>query len=147
MHDLHDLGKLHDLGNNDILQIQCMGNQLERQNAWKVLGMELDENLNWKLHVDKILKESYGILRMLKKLKRYTSIPTKTGTPERNLDWGGLKIILCHIFFAKQKTRAPSVASIRAEAAGGLGGRCKPPKWGSWGQAPGKFSKNRLFSA
>ena len=48
------MSKLHDLGNNDILQIQCMGNQLERQNAWKVLGMELDENLNWKLHVDKI---------------------------------------------------------------------------------------------
>ena len=56
--------------------------------------------------------------------------------------------VVCERFLEKKVHAAQSTAGREAplRPAGGLGGRCKPPKWGS-GQRPGKFWKSSKFDA
>ena len=46
-----------------------MEKQLELVNEWKLLGVIIDQHLDWKSHIDKITKECYTMLLVLKKLK------------------------------------------------------------------------------
>ena len=56
----------HQLYNDDILKINCNNQTIER--------VAIDEHFELYTHVRNILKNGYSTLKVLKKLKRYTSI-------------------------------------------------------------------------
>ena len=66
-----EMSRTHDL-DKTMLQIASGGKQLERVNSQKLLGVNLSTNLKWNVHVDEVLKATYGTLRTLKQIKRMT---------------------------------------------------------------------------
>ena len=66
----------HPLSNNDILKVNCNNQTIEKV-QYKLLGVVIDGHFELYTHVRNILKNSYCTLKILKKLKRYTSYQTR----------------------------------------------------------------------
>ena len=45
---------------------------IERVSSWKVLGMLFQQNLLWNNHITELTSSCYGVLAVLRKLKRFT---------------------------------------------------------------------------
>ena len=67
----------HPLSNNDILKVNCNNQTIERVQQYKLIGVVIDEHFELYTHVRNILKNRYSTLKILKKLKRYTSYQTR----------------------------------------------------------------------
>ena len=67
----------HQLYNNDILKINCNNQTIERVQQYKLLGVVIDEHFELYTHVRNIFKNGYSALKILKKIKRYTSYQTR----------------------------------------------------------------------
>ena len=51
------------------LPITCGDTPLKRISCTKLLGVQVDQHLNWKTHVDHELSSSYGTLSVLRRLR------------------------------------------------------------------------------
>ena len=67
----------HQLYNNDILKENCNNQTIEREHQYKLLGVVIDEHFVLCTHVRYTFKNDYSTLKILKKLKRYTSYQTR----------------------------------------------------------------------
>ena len=47
-------------------------NSIERVSSWKVLGMRFQQNLQWNDHITELISSCYGVLAVLRKLRRFT---------------------------------------------------------------------------
>ena len=61
----------HKLDSSKKVNITCNNKTIERVNEYKLLGIILDKHFELHSHVDKILKDGYSTLRILKLLKHY----------------------------------------------------------------------------
>ena len=68
------MSRKHKLDSDNTFTINS-GNEshLERVTSWKVLGIKLQENLNWNEHINTVVSDGYSTLRTLRKIKRVTS--------------------------------------------------------------------------
>ena len=55
----------------------CISITLERVSEWKLLGITLNEHFLLDKHISKLSKDCYSSLSVLKKLKRYTTLPVR----------------------------------------------------------------------
>ena len=67
----------HQLYNNDILKENCINQAIERVQQYKLLEVVIDEHFELYTNVRNISKNGYSTLKILKKLKRYTSYQTR----------------------------------------------------------------------
>ena len=65
------IAQYHQLDSSNKVNIKCDNENIERVKEYKQLGITLDEHFELHSHVNKILKDSYSTLRILKLLKRY----------------------------------------------------------------------------
>ena len=86
----------HQLYNNDILKISCNNQTIERVQQYKLLGVVIDEHFELYTHVRNIFKNGYSTLKILKKLKRYTSYQTRKHLVESLIL---SKIDYCNVLF------------------------------------------------
>ena len=70
------MSKHHQL-KEEKLNVKCNNVTLERVSEWKLLDITLREHFHLDNHISKLLKDCYSSLSMLKKLKRYTTLPTR----------------------------------------------------------------------
>ena len=70
------MSKHHQLKEEKI-NVKCNNITLERISEWKLLGITLEELFHLDKHISKLLKDCYSSLSMLKKLKRYTTLPIR----------------------------------------------------------------------
>ena len=63
-----------DLDNSNTFDVKISGRALDRVKYWKVLGVHLDEQLNWSVHIDKVVSSCYKTLGILKKMKRFAPL-------------------------------------------------------------------------
>ena len=68
------LSRKHQLNNLDNLEIKHKNLPIERTTCVKLLGVHLDENLNWKDHVINVVKACCSTLRTLRLFKRFTPL-------------------------------------------------------------------------
>ena len=61
----------HQLDSSNKVNIKCNNKSIKRVKEYKLLGIILDEHFELHSHVNKILKDGYSTLRILKLLKRY----------------------------------------------------------------------------
>ena len=61
----------HQLDSSNKVNIKCDNENIERVKEYKLLSIILDEHFELHSHVNKILKDGYSTLRILKLLKRY----------------------------------------------------------------------------
>ena len=61
----------HQLDSSNKVNIKCDNENIERVKEYKLLGIILDEHFEIHSHVNKILKDGYSTLRILKLLERY----------------------------------------------------------------------------
>ena len=59
------------------VNVKCNNITLERVSEWKLYGTTFDEDFHLGKHMSKLLKDCYSSLSMLKKLKRYTTLPVQ----------------------------------------------------------------------
>ena len=86
----------HQLYNNDILKINCNNQTIERVQQYKLLGVVIDEHFELYTHVRNIFKNGYSALKILKKIKRYTSYQTRKHLVESLIL---SKIDYCNVLF------------------------------------------------
>ena len=86
----------HQLYNNDILKINCNNQTIERVQQYKLLGVVIDEHFELYTHVRNIFKNGYSALKILKKIKRYTSYQTRKHLVESLIF---SKIDYCNVLF------------------------------------------------
>ena len=67
----------HQLYNNDILKENCNNQAIEREHQYKLFGVVIDEHFERCTHARNNFKNNYSTLKILKKLKRYTSYQTR----------------------------------------------------------------------
>ena len=67
----------HQLYNNDILKENCNNQAIERVQQYKLLEVVIDEHFELYTNVRNISKNGHSTLKILKKLKRYTSYQTR----------------------------------------------------------------------
>ena len=70
------ISKHHQL-KEERLYVKCNNITLERASEWKLLGITLAEHFHLDKHFSKLLKDCCSLLSMLKKLKRYTTLPIR----------------------------------------------------------------------
>ena len=70
------MSKRHQLKEEKI-NVKCNNITLERVSEWKLLGITHEEHFHLDKHISKLLKDCYSSLSMLKKLKRYTTLPVR----------------------------------------------------------------------
>ena len=61
----------HQVDSTNKINIKCDSENIERVKEYKLLGIILDEHFELHSHVNKILKDGYSILQILKLLKHY----------------------------------------------------------------------------
>ena len=49
-----------------VLGIKCLKKQLESVNKWRLLGVTIDQRLEWKSHSNKITKDLSNIIKLPK---------------------------------------------------------------------------------
>ena len=65
------MAQYHQLDSSSKVNVKCDNENIERVKEYKLLGIILDEHFELHSHVNKILKDGYSTLRILKLLKRY----------------------------------------------------------------------------
>ena len=65
--------KLHGY-EQDVVKLKCEGKNI---NEFKLLGITVDKNLNWKKHINNTTKNGYATLNVLCKIKRYTPLSVR----------------------------------------------------------------------
>ena len=70
------MSKHHQL-KEERLYVKCNNITLERASEGKLLGITLAEHFHLDKHFSKLLKDCCSLLSMLKKLKRYTTLPIR----------------------------------------------------------------------
>ena len=65
------MAQYHQLDSSNKVNIKCDNENIERVKEYKLLSIILDEHFELHSHVNKILKDGYSTLRILKLLKRY----------------------------------------------------------------------------
>ena len=65
------IGTKQRLRNTDDLNIQIGNNKIETVTSQKILGIYIDENLNWTSHVDKLCTSISSRITLLKKISQY----------------------------------------------------------------------------
>ena len=65
------MAQYHKLDSSKKVNIKCNNKTIERVKECKLLGIILDKHFQLHSHVDKILKDGYSTLPILKLLKRY----------------------------------------------------------------------------
>ena len=60
--------KLHGF-EQDVAELKCNNKTLENVNEFKLLGITIDKNLNWKKHLNNARKNCYATLNVLCKMK------------------------------------------------------------------------------
>ena len=70
------MSKRHQLKEEKI-NVKCNNITLERVSEWELLGITHEEHFYLDKHISKLLKDCYSSLSMLKKLKRYTTLPVR----------------------------------------------------------------------
>ena len=88
----------HQLYNNDTLKISCNNQRIERVQQYKLLGVVIDKHFELYTHVRNIFKNGYCTLKILKKLKRYTSYQTRKHLVESLML---SKIDYCNVLFKR----------------------------------------------
>ena len=63
----------HNLSDIKTYKIIVDNGSIERVRNWKVLGVNCDENLSWKVYINKVVKSCFAKLSILRKLKRYAN--------------------------------------------------------------------------
>ena len=53
-----------------VLGIKCLKKQLESVNKWRLLGVTIDQRLEWKSHSSKITKDLSNIIKLPKQRYR-----------------------------------------------------------------------------
>ena len=86
----------HKLKDEQLQNICCNNTEIERVTEWKLLCVTIDENLTLNNHISKILKDSYSLLSILKKLKWYTSQSVRKQLVELLIF---LRLDYCNILF------------------------------------------------
>lgn len=66
MKTCHKLDKMKDL------EIKCIEKELDLVNEWKLVGITIDQHLEGKSHINKIIKECYATLSILKNTLPFT---------------------------------------------------------------------------
>ena len=61
----------------DVVEIKFKDKTLENINEFKLLGITIDKNLNWKKHMNNTTKNCYATLNVLHKITRYTPLPVR----------------------------------------------------------------------
>ena len=61
----------------DEVELKCKDETLENVNKFKLLGIKIDKNLNWKKHINNTTKNCYARLSVLRKIKKYTPLPVR----------------------------------------------------------------------
>ena len=59
----------------NVAEVKCKDKTPDNVNEFKLLGITIDKNLNWKKHINYTAKNCYATLNALRKIKRYTSLP------------------------------------------------------------------------
>ena len=59
--------KLHGF-EQDVVELKCKEKTLENVNEFKLLGITIDKNLNWKKHIKNTTKNCYATLNVLRKI-------------------------------------------------------------------------------
>ena len=86
----------HQLYNNDILKENCNNQAIERVQQYKLLEVVIDEHFELYTNVRNISKNGHSTLKILKKLKRYTSYQTRKYLAEFPIM---SKIDYCNVLF------------------------------------------------
>ena len=60
--------KLHGF-EQDVAELKCNNKTLESVNEFKLLGITIDKNLNWKKHLSNARKNCFATLNVLRKMK------------------------------------------------------------------------------
>ena len=68
--------KLHGF-EQDVVELKCKDKTLENVSEFKLLGITIDKNLNWKKHINNVTKSCYATPSVLRKIKRYTPLPVR----------------------------------------------------------------------
>ena len=66
--------KLH-VFEQDVVELKCKDKTLENVKEFKLLNITIDKTLNWKKHINDTTKNCYATLNVLRKIKRYTTLP------------------------------------------------------------------------
>ena len=111
----------HQLYNNNILKRNYNNQTIERVQQCKLLGVVIDEHFELYTHVRNIFKNGYSALKILKKIKRYTSYQTRKHLVESLIL---SKIDYCNVLFnALPKYQIQRVNKIIRACAGFV--KCK----------------------
>ena len=68
------MAQYHQLDSSNKVNIKCNNKSVERVKEYKILGIILDEHFELHSHANKILKDGYSTLRILKLLKTLCTI-------------------------------------------------------------------------
>ena len=101
------LARIHDLENRAI-DIQSNGQQIDRVEEFKVLGVHFHKHLTWRGHINKVLKSCMATLRSLKQFKRSASFGLRKSLVQALVL---SKIDYCNVIFAD----APNFAMKRLQ--------------------------------
>jgi retron-type reverse transcriptase len=66
------MARYHNLDRENGVEITVNSKPVERVSSWKVLGMLFQQNLLWNNHITELTSSCYGVLAVLRKLKRFT---------------------------------------------------------------------------
>ena len=68
--------KLYGLA-QDVVKLKCKHKTLENTGKFKLLGLTIDKNFNWKKHINNITKNCYTTISFLRKIRKYTLITVR----------------------------------------------------------------------
>ena len=71
-----------DLNDINTFNVKISGECVERVKSWKVLGVHLDEHLQWSVHIDKTITSCYKILSILNKMKIFAPLNVRKNLVE-----------------------------------------------------------------
>ena len=63
----------HRLNDKDCYRIVHNSKKIERNSVIKILGINVDEHLDWREHVNHVIKSVYSTFRTLKQFKRFST--------------------------------------------------------------------------
>ena len=58
----------------DVVELKCKDKTPENVNEFKLLGITINKNLNWKKHINNTKKNCYATLNVLRKSNTYTPL-------------------------------------------------------------------------
>ena len=68
------MARYHNLHGENEVEITVNSKPIERVSSWKALGMLFQQNLLWNNHITELTSSCYGVLAVLRKLKRFTPL-------------------------------------------------------------------------